>query len=263
MKMRIINCIGVLVLCLLSTLSCSDSTKPAGPGRLRLFLTDTPAAYDQVNIVVTKVDVHLADSDSLTSWTTVNDDSSTYNLLTLRNGANALLGDTTLTAAKYTQVRLYVGEGSNVVVDGVTHSLDISANNTVKLNHNFEIAPAMVYLLILDFDAARSIVKTGVGEYKLTPVIRIGDLDSVGSISGIVTPFEARAEVATLVGVDTITAFCDTTTGVFRLPIIPAGTYSLNIASTYLSYSDSTITGVAVVKGYNTNIGTVVLRLLP
>ncbi|HBC47136.1 MAG TPA: hypothetical protein DCZ43_08830, partial [candidate division Zixibacteria bacterium] len=107
------------------------------------------------------------------------------------------------------------------------------------------------------------IVKTGVGEYKLMPVIRIANLDSVGSISGIVTPVEARAEVATLVGTDTITAFCDTTTGVFRLPIIPAGTYRLNIASTNLSYSDSTITGVAVVRGYNTNIGTVVLRQLP
>ena len=261
--MRIIHWIGVSVLCFMVIVNCSDSTTPSGPGRLRLFLTDAPAAYDQVNIVVTEVDVHLADSDSLSGWTTVNDDSSTYNLLTLRNGANALLGDTTLTTGKYTQVRLHVGEGSNVVVDGITHPLDISVSNTIMLNHNVDIAPAMVYLLILDFDAARSIVKTGVGEYKLTPIIRIANLDSVGSISGKVTPIEARAEVATLVGVDTITAFCDTTTGVFRLPIIPAGTYSLNIASTNLSYSDSTITGVAVVKGYNTNFGTVVLRQLP
>jgi hypothetical protein len=261
--MRFKYWIGISVLSFMAFISCSDSTKPTGPGRLRLFLTDSPAAYDQVNIVVTKVDVHIADSDSLSGWTTVNNDSATYDLLTLRNGANALLGDTTLAAGKFTQIRLYIGSGSNIVVDGVSYPLDISANNTVKLIHNLDIAPSMVHLLILDFDAARSIVKTGVGEYKLMPVIRIGDLDSVGSISGIITPVEARAEVTTLVGTDTITAFCDTTSGAFRLPIIPAGIYSLNISSPNLSYSDTLKTGVAVVRGYNTNIGTIVLRRLP
>jgi len=51
--MRFKYWIGISVLSLMAFISCSDSTKPAGPGRLRLFLTDSPAAYDQVNIVVT------------------------------------------------------------------------------------------------------------------------------------------------------------------------------------------------------------------
>jgi hypothetical protein len=263
MKTMILSLLIVSLFGLFFITSCSNSTKPIGPGRLRLFLTDSPAEFDQVNIVVTRVDVHSANMDSLSGWETVNNDTATYNLLALRNGANTILGDTTLDPGKYTQIRMYIGSGSSVIVDGVSHPLEISANNTIKLNHEFDIAPATIFLLTLDFDAARSIVQTGNGDYRLMPVIRIEANDSVGTISGAVLPAAAKADVRAFTGVDTVDAFCDTLSGTFELPIMPAGSYNLKIASPNLSYTDSTVTGVVVSRQQNTNIGTIVLNLIP
>ena len=49
----------------------------------------------------------------------------TRDLLELRNGVFAQLAVGNVPAGHYTQVRLHLGAGSNVVVDGVTHPLDV------------------------------------------------------------------------------------------------------------------------------------------
>ncbi len=234
----------VSVMGLMMIFGCSNSTSP-GTGELRMFLTDSPAQYDQVNIVVTKVEVHSTGSDSLGGWETVNNDTVTYNLLTLRNGANVLFGDAMLPAGMYTQIRLSIGSGSNVVIGGVQHPLDISSATGLKLNHNFNIASGTIYLLTLDFDAERSIVLTGNNVYKLKPVIRVEANDSVGSISGIVLPAAAHAQIMTQVDADTVIAFSDTT-GAFYIPLLPVGSYNLFVSSPVLSFNDTTVTDVIV-----------------
>lgn len=244
---------------LILVMGCSNSTTSQGIGELRLILVDSPSAYDQVNIVVTNVDVHSAGSDSLGGWTTVNSDTATYDLLVLRNGANAILGDHMLPVGKYTQIRLSIGTGSNVVVDGVRYNLDVSAANTVKLNNEFDIQAGMLYELTLDFDASRSIVLTGNNQYKLDPVIRVEANVVSGTISGTVSPASAQSVVSTTAGTDTVTAVCDSTTGFFRLMALPAGTYSVAIRPTDTSYRDTTLTNISVVAQQDTNIGTVVL----
>ena len=42
----------------------------------------------------------------------------------------------------------------------------------LKLNVHAELTEGITYKILLDFDAARSIVKTGSGAYNLKPVIR-------------------------------------------------------------------------------------------
>jgi hypothetical protein len=257
---------SAIVLALLSLFifgGCSNSSTSQKTGELQMFLTDSPAQYDAVNIVVTKVEVHSTGSDSLSGWATVRNDTATFNLLNLQNGVNALLGDAMLPAGQYTQIRLSIGSGSNVVVNGTPYTLDISSATGLKLNNEFSILAGTLYLLTLDFDAAHSILQTGNGQYKLKPVIRIEANDSVGTISGTVLPVATRAEATTFVGADTVTAFCDTTTGAFKLSILPAGTYNVFISSPNLTYSDTTVTGVVVTRQQDTNIGTVTLRQLP
>lgn len=253
----------IIALSLALIAGCSDSSTSPDTGRLRLHLVDLPAQYDQVNIVVTEVEVHVADADSGSGWETIRDDTATYDLLVLRNGADAILGDRTLPVGRYTQIRLHIGSGSNVVVDGVRFDLDISANNTIKLNHTFTIEPGQLYELTLDFDADRSIVLTGNGQYKLMPVIRVMANVVSGTISGTVHPVEARAVVTTFTGMDTLSAFCDTINGYFKLMMLPEGTYNLMISPADTSYADTTISGIPVTAQQDTNIGTVTLSLRP
>ena len=95
---------------------------PDGNGQIRMYLVDDPADYDQVNSVVTRVEVHRSDPGE---WIVVNDSLATYDLLVLTNGANAILADEELEPGHYTQIRLYLDQGCNVVVDGITHDLEI------------------------------------------------------------------------------------------------------------------------------------------
>jgi hypothetical protein len=259
MKTFKILSLSVLLIGLGLYMSCSKSSTGPSTGQLRLTLVDSPSEYDQVNIVVTKVDVHSSGSDSLSGWSTVRTDTATYDLLQLRNGADTILGDEMLPAGHYTQIRLYIGNGSNIVVGGVRHDLDISAANTVKLNNEFDIAAGNLYELILDFDADRSIVLTCGGQYKLKPVIRVEPIIVSGTISGTINPPLAASEVSTISGVDTITAHCDLTTGYFRLMALPAGIYNLHIDPSDTLYRDTTLTGITVTAQHNTDIGTVTL----
>ncbi|HVP07680.1 MAG TPA: DUF4382 domain-containing protein, partial [Candidatus Acidoferrum sp.] len=98
-----------LAIGIISLICCSSSPTSSGYGELRLTLIDSPSAVSEVNIVVTKVEVHSSGLDSLSGWVTVRSDTATYYLLQLENGANAILGNKMLPAGKYTQVRLTIG----------------------------------------------------------------------------------------------------------------------------------------------------------
>jgi hypothetical protein len=242
---------------------CSSSpTSSNQTGTLNIRLVDSPAAYQQVNIVVTRVDVHASGSDSANGWFTINDVPATYDLLTLRNGASQVLGDHQLATGHYTQIRLIIGAGSNVVIDDMTYPLRIPSGSQtgIKLNHGFDIADGQLYELVLDFDADRSIHQTGAGVYMLKPVIRVQAMVTSGSISGVVLPVSARALVSTVLAPDTISAFADTVSGTFQLMALPAGLYSVVITPRDTLLADTTISGVQVVAQQNTYLGTVTLR---
>lgn len=248
------------LLCLLWIAGCSDSsTSPSGQGQVRLILVDSPAGFDEVNIVVTKVDVHAAGSDSASGWITLNNTPATYDLLELTNGANSVIGDEMLPVGKYTQIRLSIGTGSNVVIDGVSYDLDVSSATGLKLNHNFDIEEGNLYVLTLDFDAARSVKLTGNNQYKLHPVIRIVANVVSGSISGFINPVAIRATILTVIDVDTVSTMSDAINGSFRLVALPAGIYNVTIVPDNESYLDTTITNVQVVAQQDKSIGTVTL----
>jgi len=131
--------------------NCTDSTSPeTGQGQLKLSMVDAPAGYDQVNIVVTRVEVHKSGADSNSGWFVLNNNSATYDLLTLRNGASVVLGNSSLDAGFYSQLRLIIGTGSNVVVNGVAYPLEIPSGEQPELtNHSFEFSQVN-YELLLD-----------------------------------------------------------------------------------------------------------------
>jgi hypothetical protein len=244
--------------------SKDSSTENTGgsQGDVKIYLVDDPSDYDAVNIVVTEVSVHVASNDSMSGWMVINDSTRTINLLNLTNGNMDILGVGRLDVGRYSQIRLKIGTGSNVVVSGQVYPLDIpsGAQTGLKLNHQFDIEANSLYEMTLDFDVSRSIHVTGNGQYMMRPVIRVVANVVSGSLSGIVSPPTTFGLVSAIVGLDTVSTYANFINGGFMLVALPSGIYSVTIYSGSDAYIDSTITGITVAARQNTNIGTIYLR---
>ncbi len=254
----------LLILAAFVILGCDKSTGPGNQGTIRMYMTDAPTSFEAVVIVVQSVEVHKAGYDDASGWVTVDSRTRSFDLLKLRNGASAVLGEAKLDAGHYTQIRLLLGDGNYVTISGVNAQLTVpsSMQTGIKLNHQFEIKADAVYELTLDFDAAKSINVSGTGSFSLSPVIRIQANETSGTISGTVLPIVARAKISTTAGSDTVQAFADTTNGYFKLTALPGGaSYNLKIIPSTTAYRDTTIAGVAVRAQQNTDIGTVTLSV--
>jgi hypothetical protein len=255
------------VILMFAILGCSksDTTAPqSGTGTLQINMIDSPASYDNVNIVVDSVQVHISTSDSTSGWMTLNHTSATYDLLTLVNGANAVIGSAIVPVGQYSQIRLHIGSGSNVVINGVTKSLSTPSGSQsgIKLNINSTIQPDITYVLTIDFDANKSIVKTGNPNnptYILKPVIRAIATGTTGIIAGTVFPSTTMPTILGFNLVDSISTTADATGG-FKIVSLPPATYSVYIAPKDTTYSDTTITNVDVTASNTISLGTITLR---
>lgn len=254
---------ALTMLCVLVIWGCGDSKSPVQPGlgEIKMFLVDRSAGFDAVNIEVVEVSVHQAGVDSVSGWTVIDNTVRTFDLLTLTNGASAILGNSKLNPGHYTQIRLKLGTGSSVVVGGASYPLDVPSGTQtgLKLTHEFDIVANTLYELTIDFDAARSIHTTG-KNYKLSPTLRVTANVISGTISGTVNPIASKALVSTVVGIDTVSTMADTMSGIFKLMALPEGLYNLHIASSATGYQDTVLTGVTVVARQNTDIGAIVLH---
>jgi hypothetical protein len=228
-----------------------------------MTLVDSPAGFEHVNIVVTRVEVHKAGSDSTSGWVVINDNAATYDLLQLRNGASAVLGSRSLDVGHYSQIRLILGTGSNIVVNGASFGLNVASGTQsgIKLNHEFDIQDGKLYALTLDFNVEHSIVLSGNGQYSLKPVIRLVPVVISGTISGTVNPVSAASSVFAITGTDTVSTLADASTGSFKFMAMLQGSYTVKVLSKNLLYNDKTITNVSVTAKQNTDLGTISLTL--
>jgi hypothetical protein len=263
MKTNVMITAAILLTVLLMQ-GCSD-TDSQEEGTLKVSLADSPGDFEAVNIVVESVEVHEAGADSMSGWRVVNSIPGTYDVMQLRNGVTALLVDHQLPAGDYTQMRLLLGSGCNVVVEGVTHPLTVPSgmHSGLKLNHPFTIDDNGIYEVLLDFDASRSIHRTGPmgeGHYMLRPVIHAMARMMSGSLRGVAMPIAARATVMALAGTDTLAAWADTLSGAYLFPMLREGTYDLAFSATAGAYHDTTLAGISVVRMQETNVDTVALR---
>jgi hypothetical protein len=173
----------------------SDGGGSTQPGTVGVSMTDAPACgYDEVNVTVSKVRVHQSGSadDKAAGWTDITlDPPRTINLLNLNdptklNFALESLGETSLGAGHYTQLRLVLEDNNGnqpsanwIVLTGQNPTNKIpletpsAIRSGVKLIHQFTVNSGQRVDLLLDFDACKSIVRTGSGKYILKPVIKV------------------------------------------------------------------------------------------
>ncbi len=179
-------------------------------GVLKLNLTDAPLIEGEqvegVHITVTDIAVHRDGQ-----WIELEDfEPDSYNLLELTEGESALLGEFSLEAGRYTQIRFMIdGEdvenggtpenpGSYIeFADGTEKPLFIpsGAQTGYKAVGNFDVPQNGDVEVTADFDVRRAVVKLGAqDEYILKPVLRLVVNDQAGEIEGSVSGVSDEAD---------------------------------------------------------------------
>lgn len=242
---------------------CSKNSKPDGTGtaRLQVYLTDDPASYDAVNINVQDIMINVTGDDDKGWQSLGNVRRGMYDLLDLVNDKDTILADAVIPSGKIHQLRLVLGDGNTIVVDGETFPLTTPSaqQSGLKLNIQQDITEGVLYKLILDFEASKSIVETGNGKYILKPVIRT-TLESVGgSIKGVVTPFYFSSNVLAIQGPDTVASTYIGTNGGYLFKGLLPGSYDLHVIPEDVTFQKGLRTGIIVNTGQVTLVDTIKL----
>ncbi|TAJ11494.1 DUF4382 domain-containing protein [Marinilabiliaceae bacterium JC017] len=235
--------------------ACSDDDAPKN-ARLVVNLTDAPGDYEEVIINVQDVKINASNEDE-GGWMSMSEvNKGEYNLLDFTNGMDTLLAEQELPAVKVSQMRLVLGDGNKVKIDGQYYDLDTpsASQSGLKFNIHADLAEGVTYKLWIDFDAARSIVKKGNGSYSLKPVIRTYTEATSGAIKGAISPVEAKPYVMAISAAqDTVGTYADLETGKFLIKGIDEGTYKVEIVPAK-EYQKKEIENVEVVIGETTDL---------
>ena len=154
-----------------------------GTGTLVVRLTDAPFPFDSIKSVdafVVRIDAKLADVDSAEAdshtaesdkdgagWTTVAEPEARIDLLTLRDGTTATLGQKALPAGTYKSFRLIVDPAQSDVTLKNGQSVEVawpSAGRSgikIQLDHDVVIGKDATQALLVDFDVSQSFVMRG------------------------------------------------------------------------------------------------------
>ena len=140
---------------------------------LKIKLTDNPFNAQEVNVDIQQVRINLSD-DSSGGWINLDTRAGIYNLLDFQNGIDTLIAQATVPTGTVKEVRFVLGSENSIMIDSVVYPLTIPSGSEsglkIKLNKQLN---AHVDSLVVDFDAALSILQTGAGDYKLKPVLKI------------------------------------------------------------------------------------------
>jgi hypothetical protein len=243
------------------TYSCTknDKSASAGKAKFQVFLTDDPGDYEEVRIDVRDILINYS-SDTASGWQTLgNVRQGVYDVLTLINDNDTLLADAEIKAGKIQQIRLVLGPNNFVKIDGTDYPLQTPSaqQSGLKLKINQEVNEGILYKLLLDFDASRSIVKTGNNKYILKPVIRTSLQAMGGSIKGFVKPDTLMTAVYAIQGTDTFGTY--TSNGSYMIRGLAAGSYNMLYVPTDTTYQNATKTGINVTVNNVTTVDTVTL----
>ena len=234
--------------------SCKNDTSSTAT-RFNVKLTDAPGAYDALYLSIKEIQVLTSEGRTILE---VNSDP--FDVLQYRMGKDTLIASEDIASGKLQEIRLVLNEtGNEVVIDGETFDLNTPSGQSsgIKLKVHEDLTSGIEYTMTLDFDAAKSIVRTGNGKYILKPVIRAIPQALSGAITGTVNPAASNPKLYAISGVDTIGAVADTT-GKFFFPGVSEGTYKINIEPV-APYVNKSIENVQVTKGSVKDLGTIMI----
>ena len=253
-----------ILFCSVMIFSCKKTNNDnTNKSRLQVRLTDAPdPSIKEVWIDIKEVRINSKDS----SWLTLDGaHPGMYNLLELTGGKDTLLADANIPSGNISQLRLVLGDNNYIVTqedEKIALTTPSAEQSGLKVQIHQDVAGGILYRLVLDFDAGKSIVKAGnSSNYILKPVLRvISFVPSGGDLKGVVIPDSVRTLVYAINGADTVAStYTDTLNGNFLFGDIPAGNYSLSYLPTDATFKDAQ-RNVSVVLGQTATADTVVLE---
>jgi len=266
-NMRTTLVISALILSLVSLTvlnSCQKNAASNGNARLQVYLTDAPGDYEAVYIDVKDVQINVT-GDSLNGWQSLkNVNAAVYDVLKLVNDDDTLLADANIPSGKLHQMRLILGTENYVKIEGTSQLIKLETPSAqqsgLKLNIQQDVQDGILYTITLDFDVAKSIVKTGNSKYILKPTIRTILNAAGGSIKGVVMPKTFQSAVYAVQGVDTVASTFTDPDGGYLLRGLAAGTYGVFYKPSDITYKDSLRTNINVLVNTITKIDTTFLH---
>ncbi len=256
-------------LLVLANFACDiNDTPKSGQARVNFYLVDAPADYDEVWIEVLSLRVKANHTDSKmteddNSWKEIIFEGSRYvNLLDLTGGNSLLLGTEDFPEGEIDQLRLILGEDNYLMKNGDRFELKTPSaqQSGLKIKVNQSVEAGNTYNLIIDFDAAKSIVNVGnSGNIILKPVLR-AYLEQSQGFRGQVLPSASQPVLIAITGngVD-VNTFADQN-GNYVVQGINPGTYSITFTPNE-QYNPTTLTGIVVESDNLTIIPSVTLTL--
>ena len=244
-------------------ISCSkNSSSDRGQAAFQVFLTDDPGDYEAVYIDIRDVQINFTGNGD-NGWQSLQGvNTGVYDLLTLADNRDTLLADANISSGRVYQLRLILGTENYVKVNGsmirLNSPADLQAGLTLKIQQY--ISGGILFKVILDFDASKSIVFVDSSSYNLKPAIRTIFEFVGGSISGYVRPKDFRTSVYAIQGADTVASTFTGEEGGYIIKGIAEGTYSLLFNPQDSTHKDSLITGIYVVNKEVIVLDTLLLR---
>ena len=266
--------------------SCKKDTsdnESSGKQEVTVYLNDDPS-HDFTKVLVdiqyveVKVDTshnghhdhghdHDGDDDhhgwdEYGQWDTLGITPGTYDLLRLRNGVDTLLASGLVSQGRITKIRFTLGTNNSVWTDSVTSQpLSICDNRNYVyaslLSNSIDTLANGQSVIRIDFDVERSIRRRN-GQYCLQPYIRSFCRSRTGEIEGQVLPAGIVTIVKAYNATDTAYAI-PWFNGSFKIRGLNEGTYDV-LFDPLLPYQDTTITGVQVTRGHETELPAVTLH---
>ncbi len=196
-KLNAIFTAGLLTTGLLFS-ACDNDSETSGQGTAQVFITDAPV--DDANVTAAVITVTSVEIKGENGWNTLEsfNDPLTINLLDYQNGDRFSLGETSISAGSYSELRLQldaVAEGATTqnpgcyleYADGSRVPLFVPSGSETgyKAMGDFVINAEGQTNVTIDFDVRKSIVKAGnSGNTMLKPTIRFVSDSNAGSIEG-------------------------------------------------------------------------------
>jgi len=208
--------VGVLLFAGLLVVGCDSSGTAPGSaeGQFTLNLTDAPADLDSAVVTIDRVELVSEDAEDdddngdddgeEEGIITLTDSTRQIDLLQLQGGVNTTLANVTVPEGEYAQLRLVLGDTNFVVVNGERQMLDVPSGQQSGIKI---ILPGEVEIendgdrleVTLDFDVEDSFIKTGNGNYKFKPTVKVkrvfvnGEAIETASVDGTVSSASSDA----------------------------------------------------------------------
>ena len=250
----------------------SSSTGPAGPGlaTVNVSMIDAPfrisgGTVTAVNVAIQKIElIGTGGHQVIATYSPDN----VVNLLNFQSTPLAL-GSAVIPAGTFHQVRLVLDTASTattITVNGTTFPLDIPSatgplgfggNSSVdsgdgpgtagiKVNFDLVAQGGFTYGILIDFNAAESIVFAG-GKYIMKPVLVATSVATSGAIAGTVTNSVnsgavVNAQVVAEQGGTPINSGVTDSTGHYQVNALPAGTYTVVVNNSWTNQGGMAMT---------------------